>query len=112
LIKLNSLRGLEYPRNWPANPKVLSDWLRRLSPNLRKAGVNVTWRQSAGSDSRKTITIEKAVQTSDAFDASTQDEQPSPKEGVASVAGKSHSDVGETDPEFTGRPFSFEDAPS
>ena len=33
------------PKEWPANPRALRGKLTRLAPNLRKAGIDVTWPQ-------------------------------------------------------------------
>jgi hypothetical protein len=54
-------------RDWPSNPKVLSDQLRRLAPNLRALGVGV--RFGRGHNRRIEITLLE-TKTSDASDAS------------------------------------------
>ena len=59
-------------RSWPANAKSLSDWLKRLAPNLRQAGVEVEWRRSDGTDSKRIITIKRVCVASVAFVAKEQ----------------------------------------
>jgi hypothetical protein len=59
------------PKNWPANPRALSEDLRRLAPNLRAAGISVSFGQSDGTGSKKIIRITRqAGKSSDASDAS------------------------------------------
>jgi hypothetical protein len=56
-----------YPRpkprqkGWPANPAILSGQLRRLAPNLEAAGIIVTFDQTSGSGSKKSIVISRAT---------------------------------------------------
>ena len=44
-------------RSWPKNPKVLSGMLRRLSPALRTAGVEVDFDRDKTRNRNKTILI-------------------------------------------------------
>jgi hypothetical protein len=45
LTTLNARRGEgnKPPQGWPAKPHVLSGHLKRIAPNLRKEGVDLTW---------------------------------------------------------------------
>ena len=54
---------------WPKSPQAVSNALRRLTPNLREAGIDVIHRQTSGTRSIKSITIRKAGESSDAMDA-------------------------------------------
>ena len=60
------LRGL---KSWPKNGRGLSISLRRLAPNLRAVGIEVDFRQSPGSRSKRIIRISKSSGFTDASDA-------------------------------------------
>jgi len=49
--------------DWPANPRALSGQLRRLAPDLRAIGVEVTFAPRTGQ--RRVITIKRAEQTAE-----------------------------------------------
>ncbi|MGA8012203.1 MAG: primase C-terminal domain-containing protein, partial [Candidatus Acidiferrales bacterium] len=52
-----SLREIQQ-RDWPKNPQVLATHLRRLAPNLRTAGLDLTFgEKTAGRGSKRIITI-------------------------------------------------------
>jgi hypothetical protein len=64
------------PKGWPSNPQVLSSQLRRIAPNLRVVGVEVTWRQETGAGSQKIIAInDTGGYFSDASNAPDSEEQ-------------------------------------
>jgi hypothetical protein len=46
-------------RGWPKGPSALSGQLRRLAPNFRAAGIEITWRREPGGDRRRLIRIRK-----------------------------------------------------
>jgi len=62
-------RREERPKGWPANAQVLSSQLRRVAPNLRAAGVRLSFKQSSGSRSTKHIEISTSGDFCDADDA-------------------------------------------
>jgi len=47
-------------QGWPKTPGTLSGQLRRLMPSLRNAGIVVRFQKTAGTNSKKIITISKA----------------------------------------------------
>ncbi len=49
--------GASSQRSWPANGRALSGALRRLAPNLRKSGVDVSFSRSPNRRRRRLITI-------------------------------------------------------
>ncbi len=67
LDRLNGKVGDKPPRYWPATPRGLSGILRRLAPNLRKAGIETTFERT-GSQGRL-ITVRDAGQARAAPDA-------------------------------------------
>ena len=46
-------------RGWPKNAKALSDRLRRLAPNLRRSGINMSWDKGADRNRTRTICLER-----------------------------------------------------
>ena len=56
-------------RGWPKQANVLSNALRRLSPNLRAIGIEVIFSQTGGKGSRRLVKIEKVDEPIDATDA-------------------------------------------
>lgn len=56
--------------NWPKSPLNLANALRRLAPNLRAAGISAEFSRSAGTNSRRLITLEEFTSVAgDAIDA-------------------------------------------
>jgi hypothetical protein len=47
-------------RDWPTSPRKLSGELRRLAPNLRRAGVEVTFNREPGGQRRRVIRVERS----------------------------------------------------
>jgi hypothetical protein len=45
------------PAGWPRSPHALSGILRRLAPNLRSAGVTITFRKTSGAGSQRILMI-------------------------------------------------------
>ena len=86
--KLLSMNLGNNSRQFPANPKTLSDALKRLAPSLRRGGYGVEWKQTPGSGSRKMIYLSSGPELSDACDADTQTrEMDSVNVGVVGVSG-------------------------
>ena len=50
-------------RGWPRTPSGLSAALRRLAPDLRAEGIDVEWTRTAGSNSKRIITIRRRAET-------------------------------------------------
>ena len=50
-------------RGWPKTPSGLSAMLRRLAPDLRAEGIEIDWARTAGSNTKRTITIPRRAQT-------------------------------------------------
>jgi hypothetical protein len=66
---LNGERN-RHPYDWPRTPHALSCGLHRLAPNLRAAGVQVTFQKTPGAGSQRIIMIEdQSGNFSDATDA-------------------------------------------
>ncbi|MGK5087027.1 hypothetical protein WDW86_05670 [Bdellovibrionota bacterium FG-2] len=76
LSKLNAMRGVpsDFDRYWPKTAKSLTDRIRRLSPALKSAGVDVSFSRTSGSGSERNVRIRKIDDFCDALDASTQDQ--------------------------------------
>lgn len=47
-------------RGWPRTPSGLSAMLRRLAPDLRAEGIEVEWIRTAGSNSKRIITVSRS----------------------------------------------------
>ncbi len=56
-------------RLWPANPKSLSDKVRRLSPCFKDIGIDVEFSRTSGSDSKRWIRLGILANNCDANDA-------------------------------------------
>ena len=56
-------------RAWPSSPQALSNALRRIAPSLRSAGFSVDFGRTPGTNSRRLITLRKAMPLIDAIDA-------------------------------------------
>ncbi len=56
-------------RYWPKSARALSNALRRLAPNLREAGIDVTHQKTSGTRSVKSIVVRKVEESFDAIDA-------------------------------------------
>lgn len=52
------------PKGWPTGPRAISGMVKRLAPNLRKAGVEVVGWRETGSSRRRMLSIRKAEQSS------------------------------------------------
>jgi hypothetical protein len=59
-------------RNWPKNAQALSGRLRRLSSNLRRAGIAVQFTRDKLPDRRRTVSIQTARETSSRSSASSE----------------------------------------
>jgi putative DNA primase/helicase len=74
-LGFHSGNGTKRPTAWPTSPHALSCALRRIAPNLRAAGVHVSFVKSTGAGSRRMISIEdNGGYFSDATDASDANE--------------------------------------
>lgn len=70
---LNKMRGDSHSheqKNWPTNPRNLTDRIRRINPNLRKSGIEVEFSKTSGSDSERILDIHKYRNYNDASVAS------------------------------------------
>jgi hypothetical protein len=48
------------PKGWPANARALSGLLRRIAPNLRRVGINVTFDRGRGQSRTRNLKIERS----------------------------------------------------
>jgi hypothetical protein len=63
-------------RGWPKKPHVLTGRLRRLAPNLRRAGVQIDFGRAGGRRNQKRIRLEAAKVADGASEASEASENP------------------------------------
>lgn len=73
--------------DWPANPRALSGQLRRLAPDLRAVGIEVTFGQRTGQ--RRSITIVRAERSGDGPSSAS---PPSPRGADDLIAGDGRDD--------------------
>ncbi len=53
--------GKKPPTGWPANGRALSNALRRLAPNLRAVGIDVSFTRTAGRGSKRLIVVQRTA---------------------------------------------------
>lgn len=72
---------------WPGSPRGLSGQLRRLAPSLRGAGIVITFGQSDGSNSRRSVRVERCEGESVGGQPSQQARQADPADGPGDCDG-------------------------
>ena len=100
LEELNRIVGEEKrkDRNWPKSPQALSNKLRRLLPNLQRAGIDVRFAREASPGRRRTVSIQNRRETASTSSTSSNslsfqqepwtmvDDQTAPLEETSSIA--------------------------
>jgi putative DNA primase/helicase len=96
------------PKGWPANARSLSNALRRIAPNLRRDGIEVTFHKK---ERPRKITIERSAKTG-IFASDATGEKPRAQGSDASVASDANSPTPQTVKSFDGRARAYPDSPT
>jgi hypothetical protein len=69
-------------KSWPANGQVLSNKLRRIAPNLRSCGVEISFSREPNQKRRRSITISTCASASSSASTSSSASDESHRDGV------------------------------